>query len=182
MKVSDVMTRDVEVVRPDATLQEAAEKMKALDIGPLPVSDGRQLVGMVTDRDITVRATAEGKDPRTTPVREVMTDRVISCYADDDVREAADRMQKEQIRRLVVLDRAKNVVGVVSLGDLATSGASRKVTSKALEEISEPGGGFGGGTVGLLALVVLLGAVVLAALGGGETSSGGSGSGTAGGA
>ena len=176
MKVSDVMTREVETVHPDATLREAAEKMKALDIGPLPVSDGRQLVGMVTDRDITVRATAEGRDPNTTPVREVMTDTIVSCFVDDDVREAARIMEKEQIRRLVVFDRGKNLVGVVSLGDLAVSGASKRVTGRALKGVSESGGGgLGGRSIGLLTLLLLVGAVVLAAVGagGGTESSGG---------
>lgn len=180
MKVSDVMTSEVEVVHPDATLREAAEKMKALDVGPLPVCDGQRLQGMVTDRDITVRATAEGKDPNTTPVRDVMTASVVYCYADQDVSEAASLMEREQIRRVVVLDRAKNLVGVVSLGDLATGGASRKLTGRALEGVSEPehGGGGAGRIIGLLTLVLLVGAVALAVLGGGDMGDGG-GEGTA---
>ena len=159
MKISDVMTSEVEVVHPDATLREAAEKMKALDVGPLPVCDGQRLLGMVTDRDITVRATAEGKDPNTTPVRDVMTASVVYCYADQDVSEAANLMEREQIRRIVVLDRAKNLVGVVSLGDLATGGASRKLTGKALEGVSEPESGGGAGKLiglGLLAVVLVV--------------------------
>jgi CBS domain-containing protein len=179
MKVSDVMTSEVEVVHPDATLREAAEKMKALDVGPLPVCDGQRLLGVVTDRDITVRATAEGKDPNTTPVRDVMTASVVYCYADQDISEASSLMQKEQIRRIVVLDRAKNLVGVVSLGDLATSGASRKLTGRALEGVSEPEHGGGAGRlVGLITLVLLVGAVALAVLGGGDVGDGG-GEGTA---
>lgn len=169
MKVSDVMTRDVEVVHPDATLREAAEKMKALDVGPLPVCDGQRLLGMVTDRDITVRATAEGRDPNTTPVRDVMTASVVYCYADQDVAEAARLMESEQIRRIVVLDRGKNLVGVVALGDLAVSGVSRKVTGEALKSVSEPESGGGKGkVVGLITLVLLAGAIALAALGGGD--------------
>ena len=93
MKVKDVMTREVEVVHPDATLTEAAQKMKRLDVGPLPVCDGDQLQGFITDRDITIRATAGGQDPNTARVREAMTDEVVFCYDDQDVKEAAKLMQ-----------------------------------------------------------------------------------------
>ncbi len=168
MKVSDVMTRDIEVIAPDATLREAAQKMTVLDVGPLPVSDGRRLLGMVTDRDITVRAIAEGRDPNTTRIDEVMTQGAVYCFANQDVREAARIMEEHQIRRLVVLDRAKNLVGVVSLGDLAVGGASRKVTAEALKGVSEPSGSGRGWIAGLLAVGVLAGALALAASKGGD--------------
>lgn len=140
MQVSMVMTKDPEVIRPDANLQEAAETMHQLDIGPLPVCDSRgRLVGMLTDRDITVRSTALGRDPFTTLVRDVMTeDKVQYVYEDQDVKEAAHIMEEHQIRRLVVLDRNKSLVGIVSLGDLAISGTEDKVTAQALETISQP--------------------------------------------
>ena len=138
MQLKDVMTRDVEVVHPNATLEEAAAKMDSLDVGPLPVCDGNRLVGMVTDRDITVRATAAGKDPRTTPVREVMTDNVVHCFDDDDTNEAARLMEEQQIRRLVVLDRDKRLVGIVSLGDLAVATQDDQLSGEVLERISEP--------------------------------------------
>jgi CBS domain-containing protein len=138
MQLKDVMTRDVEVVHPNATLEEAAAKMDSLDIGPLPVCDGNRLVGMVTDRDITVRATAAGKDPRTTQVREVMTDNVVYCFDDDDTNEAARLMEEQQIRRLVVLDRDKRLVGIVSLGDLAVATQDDQLSGEVLERISEP--------------------------------------------
>jgi CBS domain-containing protein len=138
MQLKDVMTRDVEVVHPNATLEEAAAKMDSLDIGPLPVCDGNRLVGMVTDRDITVRATAAGKDPRTTQVREVMTDDVVYCFDDDDTNEAARLMEEQQIRRLVVLDRDKRLVGIVSLGDLAVATQDDQLSGEVLERISEP--------------------------------------------
>ena len=170
MKVSDVMTRDVEVIGPDATLREAAQKMKTLEVGPLPVSDGRRLLGMVTDRDITVRATAEGLDPNTTRVSDVMTKGTIYCFADQDVREAARIMERERIRRLVVLDRAKNLVGVVSLGDLAVGGANKKLMGQTLREVSEPSSSGTGRFVGLLVLAVLICALELAgSKGGGGT-------------
>jgi CBS domain-containing protein len=169
MIVSDVMTREVEVIHADAPVREAAGKMKGLDVGPLPVTDGRRLVGMVTDRDITIRAIAEGRDPDTTPVRDVMSEGVVTCFADQDVRDAAQVMEKEQIRRLVVQDRAQNIVGVVSLGDLAVGGASKKVTGEALKEISEPGHGGGGGvgrSLGGLVALLLVAGLALALRGG----------------
>jgi len=138
MQLKDVMSRDVEVVRPDATLAEAAEKMQRLDVGPLPVCDGQRLVGMITDRDITVRATSEGKDPKTARVREVMTEDMKWCFEDEEVQVAADLMAKAQIRRLVVLNRDKRLVGIVSLGDLATEPRAQEDAGEALEEISEP--------------------------------------------
>src|SRR3989440_1225274 len=114
MKVKDVMTRGAECVRPEATLQEAAQKMKSLDVGPMPVCDGDRLVGMLTDRDITVRAVAQGFDPKTTKVRDVMSPDVFWCFEDQDVREAAKLMQEKQIRRLLVLSHDKRLTGIVS--------------------------------------------------------------------
>jgi CBS domain-containing protein len=139
MQVKDVMTKGVEVVRPDATLQEAAKKMKSLDIGPLPVCDGERLVGVLTDRDITVRATAEGRDPKQTKVREVMSEELITCIEDQDVEEAAKLMQSKQIRRVPVLSRDKRLVGILSLGDLAQRTQDSKIAGKTLEEVSTPG-------------------------------------------
>jgi CBS domain-containing protein len=138
MQVKDVMTKGAEVVRPDATLQEAASKMKSLDIGPLPVCDGDKVVGMLTDRDITVRATAEGLDPKQTRVREVMSKELITCLEDQDVKEAAELMQSKQIRRVPVLSRDKRLVGMLSLGDLAQRTQDPKLAAKTLEEVSTP--------------------------------------------
>ena len=136
MRVSEVMTRGVRCTRPDATLQEAAAKMKSLDVGPLPVCDNDRLVGMVTDRDITVRATAEGEAPKDVRVRDVMTPEVIYCFEDALVGDAALLMQQKQVRRLVVLNRDERLVGIVSLGDLAIGGAEEE-SREALKEISE---------------------------------------------
>src|SRR5919198_2858701 len=116
MQLKEIMTRDVEVVRPDATLQEAAGRMKALDVGVIPVCDGEHLMGMLTDRDITVRATAAGRDPRTTHVRDVMTPNVVYCFEDQDVTEAQRLMQERQIRRVLILKRGKRVGGGGSPG------------------------------------------------------------------
>jgi CBS domain-containing protein len=116
MQVKDIMTPGVECIRPDDTLQNAARKMRDLDVGPLPVcGDNDRLAGMITDRDIVVRAIADGKDPKATKVREAMTDEIIYCFEDQDVQEAARTMQERQVRRLVVLNRDKRLVGIVSL-------------------------------------------------------------------
>jgi CBS domain-containing protein len=132
------MTRDVEVIRPDATLQEAAERMRSLDVGPLPVCDGDRLVGMVTDRDIAVRGTAAGKDPATTQVQEVMTPEIHYCFEDQRVEEAARMMQDLQVRRLVVLNRDKRLVGIVSLGDLAVQTDDEELSGETVEAVSQP--------------------------------------------
>ena len=138
MQVKDVMTRGAECVRPDATLQEAAQKMKSLDVGPLPVCDNDRLVGMLTDRDITVRAVAEGKDPRATRVRDAMTEGICYCFEDDDVADAARVMKERQIRRLVVLDGNKRLAGIVSLGDLAVETGDEHLAGETLEHVSQP--------------------------------------------
>ena len=139
MQVKDVMTRGAEVVRPDATLQEAANKMKSLDVGPLPVCDGDKIIGMLTDRDITVRATAKGLDPKQTRVQEVMSKELITCLEDQDVKEAAELMQSKQIRRVPILNKDKRLVGMLSLGDLAHRTQDSKLAGKTLEEVSTPG-------------------------------------------
>ena len=140
MQVRDIMTPDVQVVAPEATVQEAASLMRGLDVGPLPVCDGERLVGMLTDRDIVVRSTAQGQDPKSTPVREVMTPEVIFCFEDQDVEEAAELMRQHQVRRLLVLTRKKNVAGIVSLGDLAVEGRDDEMAGETLEKVSEPVG------------------------------------------
>jgi CBS domain-containing protein len=138
MQLKEVMTRDVEVIHPEATLQEAAEKMDALNVGPLPVCDGTRLVGMLTDRDMVVRAISAGRDPKTTKVRDVMTRDVVYAFEDQDVTDAAKLMEDKQIRRLVVLDRDKRLVGIVSLGDLAVDTGDERKAGEVLERVSEP--------------------------------------------
>lgn len=140
MQLKDVMTRKVEVIHPDATIEEAAEKMKTADIGSLPVCDGDRLVGMITDRDITVRATAEGYVPGFTKVSLVMTEDLQFCFEDDDIQTAGEIMQKAQIRRLPVLNRDKRLVGIVSLGDVAVRAQDDQLSGEILEEVSEPAG------------------------------------------
>jgi CBS domain-containing protein len=137
MLLKEVMTPHVEVVHPDAPLAEAAEKMKTLDVGPLPVCDGERLVGMITDRDITIRATAAGRDPKTTKVRDVMTEEVFFCFEDQDLQDAAEIMERAQIRRLVILNREKRLVGIVSLGDLAVHTGPEELADEELAEVLE---------------------------------------------
>jgi CBS domain-containing protein len=138
MQVQDVMTRTVETVNRNDSLQEAAERMKDLDVGLLPVGENDRLVGMITDRDIPVRLTAEVSDPRTATVQDVMTPGVVYCFADQDVQEAARLMQAYQIRRLVVLDQNKRLAGIVSLGDLAVDTGDEQLAGATLEKVSEP--------------------------------------------
>lgn len=136
MRAGEVMTTGVVAVRPDATVREAASMMDDLNVGALPVCDGRRLVGIITDRDITVRATADGMRPDTTPVHAVMTDDVCWCFADDSVEEIEREMAHRQIRRMPVVDRRKRLVGMLTLGDLVTDRAPG--TENTLRSISEP--------------------------------------------
>ena len=136
--VSDVMTRVVLMVPVGSPLVEAARLMRDRDIGDLPVNFDRQVVGVLTDRDITVRAIASGRDPHTTRVEEVMTPSVVSCAESDDVRRAAEIMQSAQLRRLLVLSPEGEVAGIVSLGDLALLARDEELTGETLEHISEP--------------------------------------------
>ena len=136
MRINEIMSRQVEVAHPQDTIQDVARKMREIDAGVIPVCDGEKVKGMVTDRDIVVRAVSEARSFET-PVSEVMTADVEYCYEDDDIAEAADKMAELQVRRLVVLDRDQRLVGIVSLGDIAQQGKD-KTTGQALEEISEP--------------------------------------------
>jgi len=138
MQLKDIMTPGVEVISPQATLQEAAQKMEQFDIGPLPICDGERLVGMLTDRDITVRAVAKGWDPRTTSVREAMSPELVYGLEEQDIQDAARLMEQYQIRRLPVVNRDKRLVGIVSLGDLAIGGANQALAGEVLEQVSEP--------------------------------------------
>ena len=135
--IKDVMTRGVEALEPNATLKQAAEKMRQLNVGPMPVCIGDKLVGMVTDRDIVVRGIAMGHDPNTSKVSAVMTEDVEVIHPDASLKEAAALMSVSQIRRLPVVDDDQKLIGIVSLGDLA-KGASDTTTGWTLEQISKP--------------------------------------------
>lgn len=138
MKISEIMTKHVEVVRPDATIEEAAQKMKDIDVGSLPVCDGRKLQGMVTDRDVTIRAVAEGRDPRQTKVKEIMTADIVYGRTGQDVKEIAETMAAHQIRRLPIVNDDNDLVGIVALGDLAVDGGSDKLSGDVLSDVSRP--------------------------------------------
>jgi CBS domain-containing protein len=139
MKVSECMSADVETVSPEQPIREAAQFMLRGDAGAMPVSDGDRLIGMVTDRDITVRGVAEGLGPDT-PVSQVMSGDVVYCYDDDEIENVAIQMGDAQVRRLPVLSReGEKLVGIVSLGDLTRS-EDAEVAQVALDGITDPGG------------------------------------------
>ena len=139
-RLKDVMTPGVEVIHPSATVAEAAEKMRMLNVGVIPVCDGERLVGMLTDRDVVVRIIADQRDPKRTTVIEAMTPEVAYCFEDEDVQKAARLMVEKQIRRLVILNRDKRLVGIVSLGDLAVQTDDTRLSGEVLEYVSEPAG------------------------------------------
>ena len=138
MKVSDVMTREVQTISPDQTAKEAANFMLSTDAGSIPVTDGERLVGMITDRDIAVRGVAKGNGPDT-PVSELMTKDCITAREDDDVATIASKMSEAQVRRLPVIDGDEKLCGIVSLGDLSRDGDDQSA-SQALAGVSQPGG------------------------------------------
>ena len=137
MRVSECMSTDVKICAPDDTVQQAARTMREIDAGAIPVGENDRLVGMVTDRDIAIRAVADGRGPDTT-VRDVMSKEIRFCFDDEDTEEVAEHMADLKIRRLPVLNRDKRLIGIISLGDLSLSDGD--ASGEALSEISEPGG------------------------------------------
>ncbi len=135
-RIADVMTRGVEVISPDATLQQAAQMMDDLNVGALPVCDNRRLVGMITDRDITVRATASDLRPSDVRVGDIMTEHPRWCLENQSVEEVAQQMSDVQVRRIPVLSDAQELIGIVSLGDLAVREPA--AVQDVLREISTP--------------------------------------------
>jgi CBS domain-containing protein len=135
MSVKDMMTRDVTVIGPDETIAAAAAKLAQEDIGFLPVCDGERIVGAITDRDITIRGVAKGCDVKRTRVRDIMTSDITYCFEDDDVEKTAHLMREKQIRRIIVVNRDKKLVGVVALGDLARQQQGQ--SADVLEAVSE---------------------------------------------
>jgi CBS domain-containing protein len=133
------MTRSVECARPKDSIAHAAERMRDLNVGSLPVcGDNEKLVGIITDRDITIRAIADHCNPDGTCVDEAMTPGITWCFEDDDMQDAAHLMENKQIRRLAVLNQNKRLVGILSLGDVAVKGADDHLSGEALERVSEP--------------------------------------------
>ena len=138
MRVSDAMTREVRVANPGQSIREVAKIMDEINAGSMPVGDNDRLVGMITDRDIAIRAVALGKGPDT-PVREVMSsEKVLYCYEDEELAHVAKNMSEEQVRRLPVVNRDKRLVGIVSFGDLAQK--ETRSAGKAAKGVTKPGG------------------------------------------
>jgi CBS domain-containing protein len=138
MKLSSIMTGGIETIPPQASLAEAARKMASQDIGSLPVcAEPRVVVGIITDRDITVRAVARGMDPNQTRVEEVMTRDVLSCSSEAEVEHACELMEKRQVRRLLVTGQDETPVGIVSLGDIALC-LRESQSGEVLKKVSEP--------------------------------------------
>jgi CBS domain-containing protein len=136
--IQDVMSRDVKCLSPEDTVHRAAQVMKESDIGAVPVQDGGRLVGMITDRDITIRSTAESRDPATTRIGDIMSTEVRTCKASQTVAEVLAEMGDTKIRRVPVVDQdSHDIIGIVSLGDIAIKAALD--TDKALGAISQPG-------------------------------------------
>jgi CBS domain-containing protein len=134
-KTKDVMTRPVDVISPEASIAEAALRMRTGDFGLLPVGENDRMIGAISDRDIVVRAVAQGKSPDT-QVREVMSEGILWAYDDDSVEDAVKIMSKHQVRRLPIINHDKRLVGIMALGDLAVNKAERQPAAKALAEIS----------------------------------------------
>lgn len=137
MKVRDIMTRKLESIPQDSTIRGAAEKMRDQDVGMLPVEQDGEIVGAVTDRDITIRATSSGADPNKTRVDMAMSTEVFSCIEDDDLQQAAEIMEKHQVRRLMVQDNSGNFTGIIALADLALH-HKEKLEADVLEQVSQP--------------------------------------------
>ncbi len=137
MLVKECMTKQVEIGKPSMSLQEAAQKMRDGDFGILPIGENDRLVGMITDRDITIRGTAEGKDAQKVQVRELMSQDVLYCFEDQKLDEVTKNLGDNQVRRLPVLNRQKRLVGILSLGDLAKSSANPEKVEEALSRISK---------------------------------------------
>ncbi len=138
MQVKEIMTCNVETINSDANLVEAAQKMKSLEVGALPVWENDKLIGMITDRDITIRGVADEKNPSSTSVKEIMTSDVCCCFEDDDIHKAARLMEEKSIHRLLVVNSANEPVGFVSLSDFAVKSHDEHLTCEVLERISEP--------------------------------------------
>lgn len=137
MQAKELMTTGVECIPPDTLVRDAALKMKSLDVGFLPVCASDVLIGTLTDRDIVVRGVAEGKDTRVVKARDLMTANVYWCYEDQTADEVAEYMAEREVRRVLVLDRTKKLVGVISIGDLAKRGEDEQKTHETIKEIVE---------------------------------------------
>ena len=138
MRIKEIMTREVVTIAPTASVREAAQRMAERDVGMLPVCDGERIAGLLTDRDITTRAVGEGRDPGTTRVSDIMTTEVFFCFDYEDVQDAVLSFEEKQIRRLLILNRKKQLVGVLSIGDIAVDTGNKKLAGEVLQKVSQP--------------------------------------------
>ena len=138
MNVNEIMTTDFEMIDATSSLIEAAEKMRSLNVGFLPVREGTRLAGILTDRDIVIRGLAEGLDPRRTSVKDIISSDIVYCFEDESVEDAARLMEDNQVRRLIVVDHDQTPVGIVSIGDIAVKSGQEQLAGEILERVSEP--------------------------------------------
>ena len=136
-KLKDLMSRDVQIISPDGTIKEAAQQMRKGNFGMMPVGENDRMIGTISDRDIVIRAVAEGKDP-STKVREIMSEGIVWAYEEDSVDDAVKLMSDHQIRRLPIVNADKRLVGIVALGDFAVESSAIEAAGEALSEISKP--------------------------------------------
>jgi CBS domain-containing protein len=137
MKIHEIMSRNVECIDSAASIKEAAEKMRGLDVGFLPVCEGDKVVGTLTDRDIAIRHVADGQNPYRVKARDIMTPNVFSGFDDQDVEEVAHYMKEREVRRLLIYDRAGRLAGIVSLGDLSKTAGIEHLAGETLKDIAE---------------------------------------------
>jgi CBS domain-containing protein len=135
MKISEIMTTNVECVSPETSISELAEKMKALDVGFLAVCENDRIAGTITDRDIVIRGLASSMDIKSLKAADVITKEVHWCYEDDDIKDVAKKMREKEVRRMLILNEGKRLVGVVSIGDIAK--VEEKESGKTLRDITE---------------------------------------------
>ena len=138
MKVSEIMTMDFQTIDSTSTLTEAAQKMRSFNIGFLPVQKDKEVIGVITDRDIVIRGLADELDPGSTQVQQIVSPEVVYCYEDEGVEGAAKLMEEHQVRRLIVCDYDGDPVGIVSLGDFAVKTGQERLAGEVLEQVSEP--------------------------------------------
>lgn len=137
MQAKEVMSSNIRIIPSNTSIQAAAELMRQMDIGMLPVTEDGQIVGMLTDRDIAIRAVAEGADPGATPARDIMSRDVISCYEDQDAREVATAMERHKIRRVVVVNRKNEATGIISVDDLAKYAETKPLADEVVKQFSK---------------------------------------------
>jgi len=137
MKISEIMSRNVECIEPDTSIKDAAEKMRSIDVGFLPVCEDGHIIGTLTDRDITIRHVADGQNPYRVKARDILTPNVFYCFEDQDIDEVGRYMQQEEVRRILIFDHTEQLVGIVSLWDISKAAGEAHLAGETLKEIAE---------------------------------------------